>query len=705
MSKKDKKKIRIRKSVAVKLTILVWCMVLMLGGLAAEVASNIYDSRINSEYAKWSTAIADMESYSVDTQAVKALAAEVERVYGDAEKDNMVVRYSETYLNRFNHIYDMPEYSNVIKTLDNLYKSSGVESVYICVLDVDNDRCLYVIDCSDDPVEIGNFDPIAKEWHKAMDAGEVRLPVYTEVTEEYGSLRVASSPIYDENENLIAYAMVDVSIEEILAKKQDFVKNMQKWVGLFAAFVALLFMWVASFTIVGPIKKLSQATLDYSRNRTKDGELTTFPNLDISTSDEIGILYTSIKTLSKEIEDHIENLKLVTADKERIGAELDVATKIQADMLPNLFPAFPDYSEIDLYATMRPAREVGGDFYDFFMVDERHLALVIADVSGKGVPAALFMVIAKTHIKNSASRGIKPSEVLYEVNNKLCEGNDEMLFCTSWIGILDLDTGIMECSNAGHNYPAIKNPDGQFDLLKDEHGLALGAMEDVPYTDYTVELKPGSSIFVYTDGVTESINSAEEQYGEDRMLAAINKDAEAECKTLLHNVGDDIREFIGEEEAFDDITMLSFKYLGLHAGRVLSEEEMVIEATRENYETVLDFVNNCLDNSGCGEEAKIQLDISLEEIYVNIASYAYDPETGPATINVKVLDDPLKVVLTLKDHGVPYNPLEKEDPDITLSAEERDIGGLGIFMVKNLMDEVTYDYINEENILTLIKYV
>lgn len=246
------------------------------------------------------------------------------------------------------------------------------------------------------------------------------------------------------------------------------------------------------------------------------------------------------------------------------AAELNVATSIQKSMLPSIFPAFPDRPEFDIYATMTPAKEVGGDFYDFFLADDNHLVVIMADVSGKGVPAALFMMISKTLLKNVSQSGFSPKEILKKVNNLLCENNEAEMFVTVWLGILELSSGKLRCANAGHEYPAVKRKGGSFELYKDRHGFVLAGMEGSSYKEYELELFPGDSIFVYTDGVTEATDSHNELYGTERMLHALNQALHQDCQSLLDAVHRDIDAFVGGAPQFDDITML---------GLTLREEE------------------------------------------------------------------------------------------------------------------------------------
>ena len=255
--------------------------------------------------------------------------------------------------------------------------------------------------------------------------------------------------------------------------------------------------------------------------------------------------------------------KKAEQEKERIGAELSVATQIQADMLPRIFPAFPERTEFDLFASMSPAKEVGGDFYDFFLIDDDHIGLVMADVSGKGVPAALFMVIAKTLIKNRAQMGGSPAEVLSYANDQLCEGNEAELFVTVWFATIQISTGKGLAANAGHEHPAIRRKDGSFELVKYRHSPAVATLEGIKFKEHEFTLNPGDSLYVYTDGVTEATNKDDVLFGTDRMLEALNKKPDSDPKTLLETVRSDIDDFVGAAPQFDDITMLGFKYLGV----------------------------------------------------------------------------------------------------------------------------------------------
>ncbi len=249
-------------------------------------------------------------------------------------------------------------------------------------------------------------------------------------------------------------------------------------------------------------------------------------------------------------------------ENSRIETELSMASSIQFDMLPNIYPAFPDRPEFDIYASMTPAKEVGGDFYDFFLVDDDHLCMVMADVSGKGVPAALFMMASKIILANNAMLGKTPAQILTDTNNAVCSNNREEMFVTVWLGILELSTGELSYANAGHEYPALMQANGRFELIKEKHELVLGGVEGLKYKEHNLKMEPGSKIFLYTDGVVEATNLKNELFGTDRLISALNDDLSAEPEDILKFVREKVDVFVDKAEQFDDLTMLCIEYKG-----------------------------------------------------------------------------------------------------------------------------------------------
>ena len=318
----------------------------------------------------------------------------------------------------------------------------------------------------------------------------------------------------------------------------------------------LLYMLLVKRMVLNPLKKLSRFTTEVVKSGNFEKQ-----EIAIHTGDEIEDLGNSFQVMLTKLEDYIDNLTSVTAEKERIDTELNVATQIQSSMLPCIFPAFPDRDELDIYAIMTPAKEVGGDFYDFFMVDERHIAIVMADVSGKGVPAALFMVIGKTLIKDRTQPGCDLGDVFTEVNNILCESNDNGMFITAFEGVLDLVTGEFRYVNAGHEKPFIYRKGKGYEVYKTRSGFVLAGMANIKYTEQVIQLHAGDKIFQYTDGITEAMNKDHQLYGMDRLDDILNQ----KCRTCgpektLELVKADIDAFVDGNDQFDDITMLCLAY-------------------------------------------------------------------------------------------------------------------------------------------------
>ena len=347
---------------------------------------------------------------------------------------------------------------------------------------------------------------------------------------------------------------------DVLAQaRQRFLSSVLTALAVLVLFVIALQVFFLNETLLKPLKLISaEADRFATENEPAETKLVD----QIKNKDEIGQLAADIDIMEERVHDYVDNLMEVTAEKERFSTELDLATNIQASMLPSIFPAFPDRNEFDLYASMNPAKEVGGDFYDFFLIDDDHLAIVMADVSGKGVPAALFMMASKIMINDRALVGGTPSEIIEAVNDSICAHNDAGMFVTVWFGILELSTGHLTAVNAGHDYPAIRRAGGPFELVRTKHGLVVGIMEDIAYKDIEFQLEPGDKIFLYTDGVNEAQNLEGELFGNDRMLDALNKDPDADEDQIIANVMQGINDFVGEAEQFDDITMFCLEYKG-----------------------------------------------------------------------------------------------------------------------------------------------
>lgn len=311
--------------------------------------------------------------------------------------------------------------------------------------------------------------------------------------------------------------------------------------------------------ILIPLKEAQQNIRLYKK--TKDSE-TIIRNLGcIRSTNEIGQLSEDIIELAKEIDDYTVRIQKITSKEERINAELEFATRIQSGLLPGNFKALSDKRNFDIFASMTPAREVGGDFYDFDMIDDDHLYLAIADVSGKGIPAAMVMMASQIVLQSYAKNGDSPAQILTKTNRVICDKNREEMFVTAWVGILELSTGKLTAANAGHEYPVLIKG-GTAELYKDKHGFVLGGIETAKYTDYELTLSPGDKLFVYTDGVPEATNRDENMFGTERMLKALNTVADESPEKILHTIHTSADAFVNNAEQFDDLTMMCIEYQG-----------------------------------------------------------------------------------------------------------------------------------------------
>jgi sigma-B regulation protein RsbU (phosphoserine phosphatase) len=331
------------------------------------------------------------------------------------------------------------------------------------------------------------------------------------------------------------------------------------------------------------------------------------------------------------------------------------------------------------------------------------VAFLVADVSGKGIPAAMFMMTAKTIIKDLAESGLAVNDIFTKANEKLCENNESGMFVTAWMGILDITTGKLQFANAGHNPPLLKRANGDFEYLKTRAGFVLAGMEGMRYRVGELMIYPGDRLFLYTDGVPEATNAENKLYGEDRLLAFMNRNALAEATEFLPALKADIDEFVGDAPQFDDITMLMFDYKPKEGGILMINK--TFPARVGELSDVLGFVDQTLESYECPMKIQTAICVAIEEVFVNVARYAYGEGEGDMTLGIGFDAESREITFRMTDRGIPFDPLKKPDPDITLSAEEREIGGLGIFITKKTMDRVSYAYENGENVLTMIKKI
>ena len=415
------------------------------------------------------------------------------------------------------------------------------------------------------------------------------------------------------------------------------------------------------------------------------------------------------ESLSSGINSTVDTLQGWIAEAEsRMDAELETAKAIQESALPQVFPPYPDILRFDIYATMKAAKQVGGDFYDFFLIggadtDAGKLGFVMADVSGKGVPAALFMMKAKTQIRDYLENGVALSDAVENANRLLCDGNEAGMFVTAWVGVLDYTTGHVDYVNAGHNPPLLWQYDGGWRWLKQKSGLPLGLFDGVPYKTHSVDCKPGDQFLLYTDGVTEAMDVDGALYGEERLEQLVNENYFLHPRRLVQAVHRDVSVHARGAEQSDDITILALE-VGVPPELTAT---LVVPADVDELPRVNAFIHNELDRRLCPVRVQNQLDIAVEELFVNVAHYAYPDATpenpGEARVSYTYSADPPSICVDIADDGIPYNPLEKPDAVTPDNIIDVPIGGLGILMAKRSVDEMSYKRVDTSNVVSIVK--
>ena len=497
---------------------------------------------------------------------------ELENLYGD-----ITIQLAKTGAS-YIHVDSIPywikhepdeEWEETNKKLDTLTNTSDLAYIYVSVISPDYKKRTYVFDTVNQlSLEAGSkvipFGTVSSLEDKDEEyINNLKLVIeegknYTSFTYKGEGGHVTTAlPLFGTDGKVTAIMSIVKPMNEIKEHRRNFLRS----IIISATILTLLFIALYAFLLyMGIIRPILFVTYETSHLAEHHGELTGLLK-KIRHRNEIGKLANSVEKMSRDMNKYIEDLTHATAEKERLGAELNVAKQIQSEMLPRVFPPYKDHPEIELYASMTPAKEVGGDFYDFYMLDDDHFAMVVGDVSGKGVPAALFMVITKTLLKDTAAHEHNPAKVFEHVNKILCESNESGLFVTCWMGILTISTGELNFANAGHNAPVLEN-NGKIEYLSTKPNLMLAAMDGLPYTNNTIRLNKGDRLFIYTDGITEATNDYDELYGEDRLLSVL-KSVQGTGKTsrdILDIVRNDLNDFVLEAPQFDDITMLCMIY-------------------------------------------------------------------------------------------------------------------------------------------------
>src|SRR5262245_49078490 len=514
-------------------------------------------------------------------------------------------------------------------------------------------------------------------------------------TEGYleGALLKVAAPIGEEGGELKGGAiLVTLPTDHVQAA----IRNETRLAMAVSGLVLLLGSIIAIFgakTISRPIADLTEMT-----RRIAGGDFT--QQIEIPAKNEIGTLAASFNEMTRRLNESIEHLKETTAAKERIESELQIAHEIQMSMVPKIFPPFPDRSEFDIFAILAPAKEVGGDFYDFFFIDDDHLCFAVGDVSGKGIPASLFMALTKTLFKATAGNGGTPGEILARLNTEICRDNESCMFVTLFCAILNIRTGQVDYGNGGHNLPYYLHQNG-VRLLEGLGGRVLGLVEQTLYASGRMVLRPGEALLLYTDGVTEAMDSRERLYSDQRLAEFLASNRGSSPRQIVGDLVSDVRSFAGATPQSDDITALALRYFGKNAN--MSD---TLEIKLKNKVSELDGLSQTLREFGQrhGLASKVihDLNLAMEEILTNIISYGYT-DNREHEVKVRLSAQLGEVSVEIEDDGQPFNPLEAPEPDITKPLEERKIGGLGIHLVRNVMDGLEYKRQGERNLLTIKK--
>ena len=554
------------------MNIVVSVMILCTCALLIIVSNSAYHKTVIEPY------VLKMEGLKVDTEAMKPYLAHFDNYIGTEELDAI---WTEDREDRSDHLMDwmqqqpsfLPNAEDEERTLLNDWVDFSLMPVNIRTdgdlnaVDVvvrKNGICYSV--CSEFKQDVNL---IEAERGDSIDFGST-VNIISLPSEDYGK-----AEWYQINESYLLARCVQIGTDEIEAQVW-LSYDLTDMVGEHKNYLLRCVLFTLSLTVAAsaagmflmrryitrPVRRLAQATKEFTPEENGTYSAEKISKVEVRTRDEIGDLSRDIRSMQERIVENADNLARMTAEKERVSTELDLAKNIQASLLPDVFPAFPDRNEFSLYASMKPAREVGGDFYDFFLIDDDHLALVIADVSGKGIPAALFMAVSRTVIRDQLMSGCDPVRALERANAQLCSENPHMMFVTVWLAVVEISTGKGVACNAGHEHPAVRRAGGAFELVKYKHDRPAGFVPDTVYHSREFELKPGDSLLVYTDGVPEANNPQTELFGEERMMETLNRYADAEPEELIHRIYEAVASFADGADQFDDITMLAVKYHG-----------------------------------------------------------------------------------------------------------------------------------------------
>jgi phosphoserine phosphatase RsbU/P len=526
------------------------------------------------------------------------------------------------------------------------------------------------------------------DWRKLVSEGR------TDSSIEASLLNVVA-PIGEEGGELKGGAiLVTLPTDHVQAAIQNRIRLATVVSGLVLLLGSVIAIFCAK-TISRPIVDLTEMT-----RRIAGGDFT--QRIAISARNEIGTLAASFNEMARRLNESIEHLKETTAAKERIERELQIAHEIQMSMVPKIFPPFPDRSEFDIFAALVPAKEVGGDLYDFFFIDDDHLCFAVADVSGKGVPASLFMAVTKTLFRATAGNGGTPGEILARLNTDICRDNESCMFVTFFCGILNIRTGQVDYSNGGHNLPYYRHGDG-VSPLENFGGIALGLVQQSPYTAGQMVLRPGEALLLYTDGVTEAMDLSRTLYSDERLEQFLGTNRGSAARQIIGDLISDVRHFAGDAPQSDDITILALHYFGT-TKKMTEHVEIKLHNKLSELASANQTVTEFGQQHGLPDSVLHDFNLALGEILTNIISYGYT-DSGEHEIAVRLSIEPGEMRVDIEDDGKPFNPLEAPEVDTTSPLEERAVGGLGVHLVRKLTDGLEYRRHEGKNLLVMKKHL
>ena len=557
---KDRKKRYVSLRTKAFRVILTGSLILILAEITAGLLLHTYSSL--RHYKVEARHLLDTMMALQDSAYIEKIFQETKKIYDSLPEEVLNDQMSEEFDNAFRPLVD-DDFFAARDILVDFRENTQQRNMFLMFPDKGNNRVVYVVDGDEDEWAYlpGQWtDADIDETEKIMDSSW-RLAITH--SDEYGWIGSDAEPVYAQDGELLGYAVVDMDLNDFLQGMLSFLVILVPVAVVVVVLLAFLFAGMLKKHIIAHLISMAAAARDYTQMdkvQLEEDTPSVYEPLGIETADEMEDLWKSMIVMEADVKDSIIRLREITAVQERMEAELAIATRIQMGMLPDKFPDSPEY---DLFASMEPAKEVGGDLYDFFMVDDTHLAMVIADVSGKGVSAALFMVIAKTLIQNQTEQGVQdPAQIFTIVNRKLMDVNRARMFVTAWLGILDVESGRIEYVNAGHEYPAIRRADWIFELIKDKHCVPLAASRKAVFRSGEFTIGRGDTLFLYTDGVPEANNEAGELLGNDRMLQILNRLPDADPKDVIANMKDGMAGFVKEADQFDDTTMLCIRFNG-----------------------------------------------------------------------------------------------------------------------------------------------